>query len=118
MYILTHFNNILNERTMKMFKTINKFFNVNSDNSELIKEIIDKKIKYYFNTNYIIIPIIYKYLKFIVEDKEKYIYNKSRSKSQSLTFYNIYANEHKHKIDKILYNMDILYNMTKNIVVA
>jgi len=118
MYILTHFNNILNERTMKMFKTINKFFNVNSDNSELIKEIIDKKIKYCFDTNYIIIPIIYKYLKFIVEDKEKYIFYKSQGQRQSLTFDNIYANEHKHKIDKILYNMDILYNMTKNIVVA
>jgi hypothetical protein len=118
MYILTYFNNILDERTMKMFKTINKFFNVNSNNSELIKVITKKKIKYYFNTNYIIIPIIYKYLKFIIEDKEKYIYHKSQDKRQSLTFYNIYANEHKHKIDKILYNMDILYNMTKNIVVA
>jgi hypothetical protein len=118
MYILTYFNNILDERTMKMFKTINKFFNVDSNNSELIKVIIKKKIKYYFNTNYIIIPIIYKYLKFIIEDKEIYISHKSQDKRQPLTFYNIYANEHKHKIDKILYNMDILYKMTKDIVVT
>ena len=115
MYILTYFENILKDRPLKMFKSINKFFNV-SDNIELIKYIKEHKLDYYFNSNYVIIPIIYKYLKFIIEDKERFILDKSPGRP-AITFHNIYHGEYKHKIDRILYNMDILFNITKNIVV-
>ena len=102
---------MLNERALNMFKIINTIFNIND--SLLVAELLKHKINYYFNTDYIIIPIIYKYLKYIIKDKEEYIFYKEKDYTL-FTFQTIYKNQYKHKIDGILYNLDILFNIAKH----
>ena len=88
---------------------MNKIFNINK--SLLVKKIIDIPLKYYFKVDYVIIPIIYKYLKYFISFKEKYLFNKKTG----YEFATIYKEQHKDKIDKLLYNIDILFKISKDI---
>ena len=108
-YIIELFEKIILNRTPDIFKNINKYF---SDvNSELINHIYKFRYSYYFDTDYVIIPIIYKYLKFIVKNKESFIF----AKDESLFTYNkIYEQQYKNRIDHILYNIDVLFNIIKD----
>ena len=109
LYIIDFFENKIKNITSDIFKTMKIFFN--DQNSELIKIIKKSRCDYYYNTDYIIIPIIYKYLKFIINNKEEFIFKKDKSIFQ---FKDIYKDKHKHKIDNILYNIDILFNIVKH----
>ena len=111
-YILSYFEKTINDRTFNMFKTMNKIFNINK--SLLVKKIIEMRLKYYFKVDYVIIPIIYKYLKFFISFKEKILFNKKTTHD----FDTIYKEQHKDKIDKLLYNMDILFKISKDINIA
>ena len=66
-------------------------------------------LKYYFKIYYSIIPIIYKYLKYFISFKEKYLFNKSTH----YEFDTIYKKQHKDKIDKLLFKISKDIDITK-----
>ena len=108
-YIIEFFEKIILNRTPDIFKNINKYFS--NVNSELINHIYKFRYDYYFDTDYVIIPIIYKYLRFIVKNKENFIF----AKDESLFTYNkIYEKQYKNRIENILYNIDVLFNIVKD----
>ena len=108
-YILNKFNQLINDRTDAMIKKMSFIFN---GENELITLIKKKKYSYYYDAEYIKTPLIYKYLEFIIKNKEDYLFHK---RAGVLNFQDIYGEKYKHDIDKILYNMDIIFNITKNI---
>jgi hypothetical protein len=50
-------------------------------------------------------PLIYKYLKFVVYNKSEFIL------SSKTSFKKIFISKYKNKIDKILYNLDVIFNI-------
>ena len=109
LYIINFFEENITNLSSDIFKTMKIYF---SDiNSSLIKYIKTYRYGYYYNTNYVVIPLISKYLNFIIANKEEFIYKKSR---QVFNFKNIYKDEHKYKIDNILYNIDVLFDIIKD----
>jgi hypothetical protein len=108
-YIIDFFEKVILNRTPDIFLNINKYYS--NVNSELIKHIYKFRYGYYFDTDYILIPIIYKYLKFIVKNKEAFISNKDES---LFTYNKIYEQKYKNRIGNILYNLDVLFNIIKD----
>jgi len=108
-YIIDFFEKVILNRTPDIFLNINKYYS--NVSSELIKHIYKFRYGYYFDTDYILIPIIYKYLKFIVKNKEAFIFNKDES---LFTYNKIYEQKYKNKIGNILYNLDVLFNIIKD----
>ena len=110
LYISNFFKELIQDRASNIFRKFKKYFN--DSNSKLTKYIIRNNLPYYFKTDYILIPIISKYLNFIIKNKEEFIFEKD---SALFEFKHIYNDKHKHKIDTILYNIDMLFNITKHI---
>ena len=110
-YIIKNFKEIVDNIATDIFKNIKKIFN--NGNLEIIKYIKDNKISYYFD-NYYIIPIIYKYLTFIVNNKVRFI----KRDGTFFNFKDIFISKDKHKIDKTLYYLDIMFNVIINKPIA
>ena len=110
LYISDFFKQLIEDRASNVFKKFKKYFN--DSNSKLTRYIIRNNLPYYFKTDYILIPIIAKYLNFIIKNKEEFILKRD---IPLFEFKHIYNDKHKHKVDTILYNIDMLFNITKNI---
>jgi hypothetical protein len=100
--IVNYFTKMINSRTSNIFRNINDIFK--NDNLEIIKFITSKKIEYYYEI-YNLMPLIYKYLKFVVYNKSEFIL------SSKTSFKKIFISKYKNKIDKILYNLDVIFNI-------
>ena len=100
--IVNYFTKMINSRTSNIFRNINDIFK--NDNLEIIKFITSKKIEYYYEI-YNLMPLIYKYLKFVVYNKSEFIL------SSKTSFKKIFISKYKNKIDKILYNLEVIFNI-------